>query len=184
MAPVAEWVARALWSTTSKAARTHALATPLTQRNRSESRGGEYMPTATPAPKPQRICHTCGVPLKDGQRHCASCAGGEAKKRMLQIAKLGRVATHTPKAEALRSATQRRHRATLKAWRSSECPSWLTEQVYRERIQPALRSITVSAIAAALDVSLPYATQIRAGRCRPHPRHWLALARLAGAGSA
>ena len=101
---------------------------------------------------------------------------------MLEIAKRGRVATHTERAEALRSNTQRRQRAALKEWRAAEHPScWLMEEVYSNRIQQALRNISVSAIASALNVSLPYATQIRAGRCRPHPRHWQVLARLVGA---
>jgi hypothetical protein len=99
---------------------------------------------------------------------------------MLEIAKLGRLATHTERTEALRSNTQRRQRAALKDWQSSQNSCWLTEKVYRERIQPALRRITVSAIATALNISLPHATQIRAGRCRPHPRHWQALAGLVG----
>jgi hypothetical protein len=33
---------------------------------------------------------------------------------------------------------------------------------------------------SALGVSVIYAVAIRAGRCRPHPRHWLALAELVG----
>jgi len=64
---------------------------------------------------------------------------------MAQIAKLGRVATHTKSAEALRS----NQRAVLKEWRASEHPKWLTEDVYRNGIQPALRRVTVSAIASA-----------------------------------
>jgi len=99
---------------------------------------------------------------------------------MIEIAQLGRTATHTPNAEALRSETQRRQRAALKAWQSSEHASWITEEVYSKTIQPKLRTITVSAIASALNVSLPYATQIRAGRCQPHPRHWQGLAELVG----
>ena len=91
---------------------------------------------------------------------------------MLQIAQLGRAATHSPAVQALRSATQRRQRAALKDWHPSKHPSWLSEDVFHNNIQAALRNITVSAIASALNVSLPYATQIRAGRCRPHPRHW------------
>ena len=97
---------------------------------------------------------------------------------MLQIAQLGRAATHSPAVQALRSATQRRQRAALKGWKSSEYPSWLTEEVYRKSVQPKLRTITVSAIASALSVSLAYATQIRAGRRRPHLRHWKSLAEL------
>jgi hypothetical protein len=30
---------------------------------------------------------------------------------------------------------------------------------------------------------MPYAAEIRAGRRRPHPRHWQALAKLAGISS-
>ena len=41
-----------------------------------------------------------------------------------------------------------------------------------------LAEITYSAIASTLGVSLPYAADIRAGRRRPHPRHWQALAEL------
>jgi hypothetical protein len=57
-------------------------------------------------------------------------------------------------------------------------PAWLTTEFYAEKIQPKLAEITVPAIASAIDVSLPYATDIRAGRRRPHPRHWQALAKI------
>ena len=43
-----------------------------------------------------------------------------------------------------------------------------------------LTGITVPFIASALGVSGPYAAEIRAGRCLPHPRHWQTLARLVG----
>jgi CRISPR-associated endonuclease Cas1 len=178
VAPLAEWVARALWSSTSKAARKSVPATRLTQRHRSEARGEAYAPVTKPAPAPEKICRTCGVALKEGKIHCASCAGAEASKRMIEIARLGRVATHTPEAEALRSASRLRHAAALKAWQPSEHPNWLTESGYQEKIQPALRDFPVSAIASTLGISLPYATDIRAGRRRPHPRHWHALAQL------
>jgi hypothetical protein len=52
------------------------------------------------------------------------------------------------------------------------------EQAYIERIQPRLGAVTISAIAAALGVCEAYAADIRAGRRRPHPRHWQALAGL------
>jgi len=35
-------------------------------------------------------------------------------------------------------------------------------------------------MASALGVSEPYARDIRAGRRRPHPRHWQGLAELVG----
>ena len=62
-------------------------------------------------------------------------------------------------------------------------PDWLTEQCYVERIQPLLRDKKVREIAAAMQVSQPYAAFVRSGRRRPHPRHWSALARLAGVSS-
>jgi CRISPR-associated endonuclease Cas1 len=180
VAPFAEWVAQTLWSTTSKLKRERIPATRLTERHRSEAKGGVYTPAANLVPRPQRICRTCGATLKHGRSHCAACAGPESSKRMLDIARLGRIATHSPKAEALRAATRRRHAAALKSWQPSEHPRWLTEDVYLKQIRPALRDSTISAIASALSISLPYATDIRAGRRRPHPRHWQALAQLAG----
>jgi hypothetical protein len=56
---------------------------------------------------------------------------------------------------------------------------WLTEKVYRDQIQPKLATFTVTAIASALGISKPYATDIRAGKRVPHRRHWEKLARLA-----
>jgi hypothetical protein len=81
------------------------------------------------------------------------------------------MATHSGKAEALRGETQKRQRAAEKAWNPSDKPDWLDEKFFRERIQPALAKITVPAIASALKVSIPYASNIRAGRRLPHPRH-------------
>jgi membrane protease YdiL (CAAX protease family) len=56
----------------------------------------------------------------------------------------------------------------------------LNDETYEQRIQPRLAGITYSAIASALGVSMPYAADIRAGRRRPHPRHWQTLAKLVG----
>ncbi len=58
-------------------------------------------------------------------------------------------------------------------------PAWLTEQVFSEKIQPALAKASPSAIAKRISVSRWYAGRIREGY-RPHPRHWLALAGLTG----
>ncbi len=97
---------------------------------------------------------------------------------MIEAAKLGRIATHSPNAEALRGATQRRQQLAIRTWKPSDLPEWLTEKVYRDQIQPKLATFTVSAIASALEVSKPYATDIRSGKRVPHPRHWLALHNL------
>jgi hypothetical protein len=127
-----------------------------------------------------RICRLCGTPAVAGAVHCPSCALKLRKKRFAEVAKLGRIATHTPKAEALRRRTRRRHAAALKAWKPSDKPDWLDEKSYTEQIQPQLAGLKVPAIMSALSVSRPYATDIRAGKRIPHPRHWLALARLVG----
>jgi hypothetical protein len=64
-------------------------------------------------------------------------------------------------------------------WDASSQPAWLTSEVFSQRIQPLLANIQTSAIRSLLGVSRWYAGQIRHGY-RAHPRHWLALAELAG----
>jgi hypothetical protein len=70
--------------------------------------------------------------------------------------------------------------AVRKAWKPSDLPDWLSENVYREKIQPLLKAVAISSISSALNISEPYAPDIRAGKRLPHPRHWLALAQLVG----
>src|SRR5207244_10878343 len=96
-------------------------------------------------------------------------------------ARFGRVAGHSPEARARQAEAQRRHEAAKCGWLASSLPAWLNHETYREKIQPRLAGITYSSIASVLGVSLPYAAGIRAGRHRPHPRHWQALAELVGA---
>ena len=76
--------------------------------------------------------------------------------------------------------TESMRAAALKAWDPSDKPEWLDEKAYGEKIQPRLAGVTIPVISSALGVSNPYAADIRAGRRRPHPRHWLARARLVG----
>lgn len=100
--------------------------------------------------------------------------------RLISAAKLGRMATHNPKAEALRGATQSRQRAAERAWNPEDLPEWLAEQVYREKIQPLLATVKVRTIMSVLGVSRPYATEVGRKKRVPHPRHWVNLARLVG----
>src|SRR5882724_3914057 len=124
VAPVAEWVARTLWNSAAKSKSQRGIATPLTQRHRSEARGGPYAPVTQSAPGPERICRTCGALLKEGKNHCASCSVPISRAILIEAAKRGRIATHSPEAEALRAGTQRRQVAARKAWQSSEQPAW------------------------------------------------------------
>lgn len=75
---------------------------------------------------------------------------------------------------------QRRTAEAIRKWKPPKRPGWLSEKFCREEIQPLLTGITVPAIASALGLSQPYTAQIRAGRLRPHRRHWQALVRLLG----
>jgi CRISPR-associated endonuclease Cas1 len=180
VAPVAEWVSRALWSTLSRQSHKDSPATRLTQTSRREAKGWSIFGAKEEAIRIPRLCRTCGNKLGRGKRECASCAKLTARENLTDAAKLGRLMTHSPKAEALRAATQRRHAAELQAWKPSDSPAWLTEQAYRDKVQPRLLGFTVPNISAALGISEPYATDIRAGKRVPHPRHWLALVQLVG----
>ena len=61
VAPIAEWVARELWSTVSKPKREPAPATRLTQRRKREAKGASPLPPNPSAPRQERICRTCGA---------------------------------------------------------------------------------------------------------------------------
>jgi CRISPR-associated endonuclease Cas1 len=181
IAPVAEWVSHAFWSTLRKPRPQAYPATRLTQRRRREVKGGESIALPDPkGPKTPRICRTCGEPLKSGKRYCVLCSVAVSRTNLIEVAKEGRVATHSQKSEALRAATQRRNAASLKTWKLSGQPSWITEQIYRATIETRLTRLTVPAISSALGISQPYASDVRSGRRMPHPRHWEALARLLG----
>ncbi len=178
VAPVAEWACRAFSSSIPKRAARTFPATRLTQSSRRQAKGTLPNLPVEAAPRPATICRNCGVPIEPGDKFCQACSVAVARKNLIEAAKLGRLATHSPKAEALRAATMRRQEAAKQAWKSSDLPEWLTEKVYREQIQPKLAAFTVSAMASALGISKPYATDIRAGKRVPHRRHWLALAQL------
>jgi hypothetical protein len=99
---------------------------------------------------------------------------------MLKIAKKGRVASKTQESVARLATTQRRQATARWNWNPSSQPDWLTEEFYKNRIQPQLINATLSQIASAIGVSIPYASVIRKARRTPNPRHWCALAELVG----
>jgi hypothetical protein len=61
------------------------------------------------------------------------------------------------------TATKHRHDAVREGWLASSLPVWLNNETYMKKVQPRLARITVPAIAVALDVSMPYAADIRCG---------------------
>jgi CRISPR-associated endonuclease Cas1 len=179
VAPFAEWVTRALWSSSAKLARESAPATRLTQQFKREAKGAPPLPRPIRAPRRDNICRGCGKTIQDGRTNCASCAVGDATKNMLDAAKMGRQTANGPEAQVKRASTQRKNALGQHAWKSSDQPVWLTEKVYSERVQPVLAAMPASAIARRILVSRWYAGRIREGY-RPHPRHWQALAELVG----
>jgi len=101
-----------------------------------------------------------------------------SKEKLIELAKAGRMAAMRPEPRRKHSETQRRHEAEKRAWRSVQQPNWPDESAYVSEIRPWLISVTISKISSTLGVCESYAADIRAGRRRPHPRHWQALAQL------
>jgi CRISPR-associated endonuclease Cas1 len=182
VAPVAEHVAQELWSSVRKSPASSKLApgliaTRLTQRNKREVKNSR-VPAIKP-PKLEHVCRGCGKPIKPERKHCANCAIDEASERFADFARIGRVAARSPEARAKHVASRRRHAEASSAWDASTQPAWLTSEAFSGQIQPLLANVATSAIRTAIGVSAWYAGRIREGY-RPHPRHWQALAKLAG----
>jgi CRISPR-associated endonuclease Cas1 len=177
VAPIAEWVARAFWSTIAKP--DVPVATRLTQNNKREAKGKPISAPA-PAPRPENSCVTCGGAVAKGSTHCTVCVVPVSRERMLELARQGRIASKSPESRARLAATQRGQALAWRRWEPSDKPEWLTVKIYDDKIKPALLQSSISQIAGALKVSIPYAANIRLGRRKPHPRHWQTLAKLAG----
>jgi hypothetical protein len=107
------------------------------------------------------------------------CSTEGSTKRLIECAKVGRIAGHAPKALIKEGKSQRLHAQARSLWNPSSQPAWLTPEFYVEKIQSVLSHTSTSAIAKQIGVSRWYAGKIRQGY-RPHPRHWLVLAQLAG----
>jgi hypothetical protein len=112
--------------------------------------------------------------------YCLKCVPAINRERLIETAELGRIATHSPKAEARRAATHMKHVEAQRRWNPSALPNWLDEEFYRREVLPRLSNLTAKKIREAMDVSHPYATFVKRGLKIPHPRHWLPLAELSG----
>ena len=177
VAPVAEWVAQALWSSAGKSAKGPSLPTRLTQRHRSEGRGNTFDDRKNPPPRVQGVCQVCGAEgVKNS--YCKSCAVEVSRENMAQVALIGH---SRPKTQRVKNRISKRisdHAVANTWWDPKSLPSWLTQECYIQRIQPLLRGRKVREIAEAMHVSHPYAAFIRSGQRCPHPRHWQPLAEL------
>ena len=190
---VAEYVARTLWATTSPSKSESKFPTHLTQEHRRIAKGQASFPSVK-VPKPERLCRGCGKKIQGDSLNCKKCDIAIATKRLVEVARAGRIAGHTPDAVAKEAATHRKHAQARAAWNPAKQPAWLTEEVFSEKIQPALVRVSATLIAKRIGVSRQYAACIREGY-RPHSRQnacnretYLACARIstrqAGAGHA
>jgi hypothetical protein len=182
VAPFVEGIARALWSGREQGARGQSPAPRLTQNRKREAKGIFTSTSVVRPPRQESVCRSCGTTIKPGQKYCRKCAPDVVKENILEAAKVGRLNTHKPEAQARRAETQRKHNAALKVWNPKDLPDWLDRGYFQNRIRPLLRRIPIQRIMSTINVSEPYAMGIRVGRRTPHPRHWLSLAGLVRTG--
>ena len=179
VSPYAETISQTLWSSLSRPAWDKAPATRLTHRKRLEAR--DKVPvTRKTVLRPPTVCKICGIAIKSGDKYCVGCTPIISRENLIEAAKLGRIATVSAEAQERRAATQRRQVAALRSWKLSDKPAWLDEEFYNRSVQPHLAQFAAPTISSTLKVSLPYAINIRTGKCVPHARHWLKLTELVG----
>jgi hypothetical protein len=181
VAPYVEWTAQTLWSRRKRTSNSGP-ATPLTQRHRREAKGKPPLPLTTPAPRPS-VCRTCGTSIPPRACYCGPCGVAAANERLRTASYEGREKSRGEEAQTKRAESQRRHMLARLAWHPSKESSPIEEEGFLRDVQPRLATLRVGAIRLALGISKAYASAIRAGKRRPHPRHWQTLAELAGASS-
>jgi CRISPR-associated endonuclease Cas1 len=179
VATFAEGIALAIWSATSKKRRSENLSTPLTQTQKRQARSSSVEVKKPLVLYSQNVCGICGMKIKTAHKYCLVCATTIRRENVIKASKLGRLETHKPQAQTLRSETQRRQQAARKNWNPESLPDWLDEKFYVAKIKPQLARLQVRVIQLGLAVSEPYALRIREGVCIPHRRHWEKLAGLA-----
>jgi len=128
VAPVAEWVARQLWSTTRKRLHRDLPPTRLTQSHKREAKGASLLDTAPRAPQAENLCRGCGKPIGKDHAECWNCAQRGASARMVNAATFGRVAARRPEARVKHSQSARKHALARSSWDpTSGLPAWLTK---------------------------------------------------------
>ncbi len=131
-------------------------------------------------PRVVGVCGICGVSVEAGNRHCRVCQITFAIEQV-KTASAARAGCHlSPVAQAQRSETKRANDRAVKNWDPARLPAWLTPEAYATKIQPLLADVRPADIMNAIGVSWLYASYIRRGIKRPHPRHWEKLADLVG----
>jgi CRISPR-associated endonuclease Cas1 len=168
--------------------------TPLTSAHRKAAHA-RVRPTRRRQASPRLpgvVCAGCGAPLeRPGYTWCPACLPA-AKQRAIAKAKAARRATRdvrqvlglpdpsqTPEAKARKGSAIGRRDVEALAWEAAH-PGVVVDAALFAPIGVALGGVTVGAIARVTGLSTSYSSQVRKGECVPHPRHWPALAELAG----
>jgi CRISPR-associated protein Cas1 len=182
VAPIAEWFAQAVCST-SPDSKLRGPRTRLTRRRWRESMQREPIISETPAPVAPKVCLDCGAPVSERRTRCKACAVAVSTAALVKGAEAGRMKAISPEVMKKRRESGRRQNEALQAWNPSDHPEWLTNECYMTKVQPLLARVTRPQIMEAISVSMVYASEIRNGKLVPHKRHWLKLAELAGVSS-
>jgi hypothetical protein len=143
------------------------LSTPLTRANTTNVQlRGRRTARETAAPKLRPTCEKCGVDLYGSARKlCPTCWPVVRAEYMRQLGK----ARAKPPGPAKPTVEQL-------------SGGWTFEQ-YQTRILPALRPIPLPEMERATGLSNATCSRVRRGLQVPKPRHWAALANLAGLGN-
>jgi CRISPR associated protein Cas1 len=99
VAPIAEWVAQALWNSIEHKGTDLSVPTRLTQRRKTEGRGKVFATGGIPTPKRVGICEVCGVEGVQN-RYCKSCAVEVSRETMAQVALIRHATPKTSKRKA------------------------------------------------------------------------------------
>jgi CRISPR-associated endonuclease Cas1 len=153
VAPWAEYVSQALWKGAKRNHHTDLFRpTRLTQQRRTEAKAGVWKPRIR-VPKSEHLCPGCGKTIQDRSRECARCAVGTATKKMLDAAQIGRLTANGPEAQAKRAIKARKNALAQHSWNPSDQPTWLTQELFEQKIQPRLANVSISVIRSSLGIS-------------------------------
>ncbi len=182
VAPVAEYVAQEICSSVSKPASQSKLArqviaTRLTQRNKREVKGSDV--PGVKRPKPEHVCGGCGKPIKPERNHCANCAIDGATDTPRECRANWAGSSAQPRGSCETCSFAATPRTGVLGMGSIEATSMAYERSILAANPTAARG-RFHIRYSVTDWSFPLVRGPDSPRYRPHPRHWLALAKLAG----
>lgn len=186
-APVCEQIARMLGAPSGIR-----VPTKLTQDARSSGRSGirrgkRKLP-AVPAPR-NRSCQTCGALVVGKRTFCDGCLPerraqvaeafqGSGPAAIARLQSQGDNPSSRPSAKRKLARSIAENRKAAAAWEKAH-PGDADPGIFDREILPGLSGVPLSRIMGAAGISVRYASLIRRGSKRPHPRHWEALRALA-----